>query len=48
MGVMASEIEQAIAEGADSFEALQELFGVGTGCSSCVSEVMEMLENASK
>lgn len=48
MGVMASELEQAIADGADSFETLQEVFGVGTGCSSCVQEVMEMLEKRQK
>ena len=48
MGVMASEIEQAIASGVTSFEGLQDLFGVGTGCSSCVSEVVEMLEKAAK
>ncbi|MEX0671934.1 MAG: (2Fe-2S)-binding protein [Candidatus Babeliales bacterium] len=43
MGVMYSEIVDAIAHGADSFEKLKEQLGVGTGCSSCVAEVYEIL-----
>ena len=48
MGVMASELEQAIADGVTTYEELQDMFGVGTGCSSCVPEVEEMLEKARK
>lgn len=48
MGVMASELEAAIASGVTTFEGLQELFGVGTGCSSCVAEVVEMLEKGAR
>ncbi len=49
MGVMASEIREAIEKGYNTFEALSELLMVGTGCSSCVPEVNELLkENSSK
>ena len=44
MGVMYSEICQAIDDGAHSFEALSECLGVGTGCSSCVAEVHQILQ----
>ena len=44
MGVMASEIRQAIEDGAEDFEALSEILMVGTGCSSCVEEVMQILQ----
>lgn len=46
MVVMYSEILQAIEEGCTDFDSLQERFGVGTGCSSCVPEVHEILEQA--
>lgn len=42
-GVMYSEIQQAIANGCNNFEKLQEALMVGTGCSSCVDEVREIL-----
>lgn len=42
-GVMCSEIQQAVAKGCDNFEKLQEALMVGTGCSSCVDEVREIL-----
>ena len=45
MGVMRSEILQAIDDGADSFEALSDRLGVGTGCSSCVAEVKQILQS---
>ncbi|MBP6891967.1 (2Fe-2S)-binding protein [Candidatus Babeliales bacterium] len=45
MGVMRSEIEQAIDDGDDTFEALSERLGVGTGCSSCIPEVKQILES---
>lgn len=48
MGVMCSEIIQAIDAGADSFEKLADQFFVGTGCSSCVPEVMELLQERKK
>ena len=44
MGVMYSEIVQAIKDGATSFEKLSDLLGVGTGCSSCVEEVYAILK----
>lgn len=43
MGVMSSEICQAIDEGADSFDALSTQLEVGTGCSSCIAEVNEIV-----
>tara|TARA_Y100000588_G_C14193550_1_gene899133 strand:+ start:891 stop:1052 length:162 start_codon:yes stop_codon:yes gene_type:complete len=43
MGVMKSDILEAIDQGADSFEALSEELGVGTGCSTCVEEVQQLL-----
>lgn len=48
MGVMYSEICQAIDAGADSFELLSEQLGVGTGCSSCVAEVHQILQSRLK
>lgn len=45
MGVMYSEIIEAIDGGARSFEELSEKLGVGTGCSSCVQEVHEILSS---
>lgn len=43
-GVMYSEIVQAIKEGYADFESLQEKLMVGTGCSSCIEEIHEILE----
>jgi bacterioferritin-associated ferredoxin len=43
-GVMYSEISTAIKNGCKSFESLQESLMVGTGCSSCVQEVYEILK----
>jgi bacterioferritin-associated ferredoxin len=43
MEVMYSDIVQAISEGTDTFEKLSDQLGVGTGCSSCVDEVHEIL-----
>ena len=43
MGVMYSEIIDAIKNGCDTYEKLQDALGVGTGCSSCVAEVYEIL-----
>ena len=44
-GVMYSDIVQAIREGSKDFDALQEKLMVGTGCSSCVEEVHEILQD---
>jgi bacterioferritin-associated ferredoxin len=43
-GIMHSEIVKAIEDGADSFDALQESLLVGTGCSSCVSEIRSIVQ----
>lgn len=44
MGVMNSDVCESIDLGADSFEKLQEELEVGTGCSSCVAEVNDILK----
>ena len=44
MGVMYSEICQAIHNGDTTFEKLSESLLVGTGCNSCVSEIHEIIE----
>lgn len=44
MGVMSSEIYQAIDDGYDTFDLLSEKLEVGVGCSSCVSEIHEMIK----
>lgn len=44
MEVMYSQIVEAIRDGAETFESLSEILGVGTGCSSCVEEVYEILK----
>ena len=43
MGVMQSDICDAIDAGHDTFEKLQQKLEVGTGCSSCISEVNEIV-----
>lgn len=48
MGVMYSDICQAIKDGSRTFEELSDLLGVGTGCSSCISEVHEILAEQKK
>lgn len=48
MGVMYSELAHAINQGAKTFEELADIFFVGTGCSSCVPEIIDMLETARK
>lgn len=45
-GVMYSDIIKAIENGCHDFESLQEKLMVGTGCSSCVPEVQEILDNS--
>jgi len=44
MGVMYSEIVNAIKAGNATYEQLQETLLVGTGCSSCVEEVHQILK----
>lgn len=44
MGVMYSDIVQAINNGNITFEQLQETLLIGTGCSSCVDEVNFILK----
>ena len=43
MGVMKSEVVEAIDRGATTFEELSDELGVGTGCTTCVEEVCQML-----
>lgn len=43
MGIMYSQIAQAIEQGQTTFEQLQENLLVGTGCNSCVAEIYDML-----
>lgn len=44
MGVMYSEIVDAINQGNATFDALQETLLVGTGCSSCHDEVRSIIQ----
>ncbi len=44
MEVMYSQIVKAIKEGATTYQELSDKLGVGTGCSSCVDEVKEILK----
>lgn len=46
MGVLKSEVIEAIDRGNDTFEQLSQELGVGTGCSSCVEEVHQILEKS--
>ncbi len=46
MGVMASEIREAITQGSTDFESLSELLMVGTGGSSCIDEIGMLLTEA--
>ena len=48
MEVMHSQLVDAISEGEDTFNKLSDRFGVGTGCSSCVQEVNEILKEELK
>lgn len=48
MGVMYTEICAAIDDGAHTFEELSQRLGVGTGCSSCVAEVHQILQSRLK
>jgi len=44
MCVMYSDIIQALDNGATTFDDIQELLYVGTGCSSCIQEVHEIIK----
>lgn len=48
MGVMYSDICEAIKGGMKTFDELSDALGVGTGCSSCVAEVHEILAEQQK
>lgn len=48
MAVMYSDLVQAINEGSKTFEELKEKLLVGTGCSSCVEEVHQILHEHAK
>ncbi len=49
MGVMYSDIIQAINQGCDSYQKLQDTLLVGTGCNSCVAQVYDIVnEETSK
>lgn len=48
MEVMRSEIVASIKAGIDTFEKLSQELGVGTGCSSCVEEVHQILSETLK
>lgn len=48
MEVMRSDIIEAIQSGDDTFEKLSDKLGVGTGCTSCVEEVHEILSTELK
>lgn len=43
MGVMKSEVIDKINTGSVTFQELSDQLGVGTGCSSCVQEVQQLL-----
>jgi bacterioferritin-associated ferredoxin len=47
MGVMYSEICAAIDAGDTTFAALSDKLMVGLGCSSCVQEIKDILDNVS-
>ena len=48
LGVMYSDIIQSIKEGADTYQKLQDVLLVGTGCNSCVTEVKQIVEEETK
>lgn len=48
MGVMHSDIVAAIEAGNTTYQSLQDTLMVGTGCSSCVQEVHEILKEETK
>lgn len=48
MGLMHSDIVAAIQAGFDTFQALSDELGVGTGCSSCVDDVYQIIEEIKK
>lgn len=44
MGIMYSDLCAEIENGVTTFDELSDMFGVGTGCSSCVGEIHEILK----
>ncbi len=48
MEVMYSQIIEEINNGSDTFKKLSKSLGVGTGCSSCVDEIEEIVMKKSE
>lgn len=48
LGVMYSDIVNEIKHGADTYQKLQDILLVGTGCNSCVAEVKDILKEEAK
>jgi len=48
MGVMYSELCAAVRNGCTTFQSLADMYMVGSGCSSCVPEIYEILDNELK
>ena len=44
MNITAGEIEEAIAGGAATVEAVQEATGAGTGCGGCIDTIQQILD----
>jgi NAD(P)H-nitrite reductase large subunit len=48
LGVMYCDIVNEIKQGAGTYEKLQDILLVGTGCNSCVAEVKDILKEEMK
>ncbi len=48
MGVMYSDICDALEKGCKNFDDLSESLGVGTGCTSCVDEIEQIVADQAK
>lgn len=48
MGVMHHDIVRECLQGACTYESIQEKLLVGTGCSSCVAEVHEIIASCNR
>jgi bacterioferritin-associated ferredoxin len=44
MNVSVQDLKDAIKNGAKSFEEVQEITNVGTGCGGCVENVKDLIE----
>ena len=47
-GITAGEIEDAVKNGATTFEEVQDATNAGAGCGACISEVTELIEELTK